>query len=313
MDPIKWKSKIILVKPEVTYALDSAPTAALNAMLMTDVQLTPMDGEDVSRNLERPFMGAQEELATALRATLTGSVELVGSGTPGVAPAWGPMLRACGVAEVVTVGTSVEYTPVSEGHESVVAHFQIGPWRHILIGARGTATLTVNAQGIPVAKVTLTGLFVMPADQARPSNVDVSKFQAPQIATKANTPTFTIGGLPFVMRSYELNLACDVQPRMLVGFEGVIIVDRNETLTATVEGVPYSTYNPFQRALSRTPTPVVLEHGTQAGGRVRIETGQTQQRRPTGFENNQGIAEWALGFIPLPSAAGNDQWKITLT
>ena len=313
MDPIKWKSKIIMVKPEASYGFDSAPTAALNAMLLTDVTIAPMEGEDVSRNLERPFMGAQEEFATALRATLTGSFELVGSGTAGVAPAWGPMLRACGVAEVITVGTSVEYTPVSENHESVVAHIQIGPWRHILLGARGTATLSVNAQGIPVAKVTLTGLFVLPADQARPSNVDLSKFQTPEIATKANTPTFTIASVPFVMRSFELNLACDVQPRMLVGVERVIIVDRNETISTTVEAVPYATFNPFQRARDRTLSAIVLEHGTVAGRRVRVETVQAQQRRPSGIENNQNIAEWSLVFIPLPSAVGNDQWKITLT
>lgn len=313
MDPIKWKSKIILVKPEATYATDPVPTAALNAMLLTDVQLQPMEGEDISRNLERPYLGAQEELATALRVVLTGSFELVGSGTPGVAPPWAPMLRACGVAEVVTVGTSVEYTPVSDGHESVVAHIQIGPWRHILLGGRGTATFTLNAQGIPVCRVTMTGLFVLPADQARPTGINLSAFQAPDIVTKANTPTFKIGELPFIMRSFELNLACDVQPRMLVGFEGVIIVDRNETLTATVEGVPYGTYNPFQIARDRTKAPVVIEHGMVAGRKVKIAVGQAQQRRPSGIENNQNIAEWALAFIPLPTDAGNDQWKITLT
>lgn len=313
MDPIKWKSKIILVKPEAQYATDPAPTAALNAMLLTDVQIQPMEGEDVSRNLERPYLGAQEELVTALRVVLTGSFELVGSGTPGVPPAWGPMLRACGVAEVITAGTSVEYTPVTDGHESVVAHLQIGPWRHILLGGRGTATFTLNAQGIPVARVTMTGLFVLPADQARPTDINLSAFQAPDIVTKANTPTFTIGAQPFVMRSFELNLACDVQPRMLVGFEGVIIVDRNETLTATVEGVPYATYNPFQVARDRTKAAVVIEHGKVAGRKVKIAVGQAQQRRPSGIENNQNIAEWALAFVPLPTDAGNDQWKITLT
>lgn len=313
MDPIKFDSKIILVKTEATYAVDSGPTAELNAILMTDVQLQPMEGESVSRNLERPYMGAQEELNTALRATLTGSVELVGSGTPGIPPAWGPLIRACGVAEVITANTSVEYTPVTDGHESIVAHFQMGPWRHIFLGSRATAVLSMNAQGIPVARITLTGLFVLPADQARPSNVNLSAFQRPDIVTAKNTPAFTIGAQPFIMRSYELNLGCDVQPRMLVGFEGIIIVDRNETLTTTVQAVPYATYNPFQRARDNTPAEVVIQHGNVAGRRVRIAAGQAQQRRPSGIENNQKIAEWALAFVPLPSAAGNDQWKITLT
>lgn len=313
MDPIYWKSKVFLVKTETEYATDPVPTAALNAMLLTDVQLQPMEGEDVSRNLERPYRGAQEELNTALRVVLTASVELVPSGTPGVAPAWGPMLRACGVAEVITVGTSVEYTSISEGDESVVAHIQIGPWRHVLLGGRGTATLTANAQGIPVARITLTGLFVLPADQAKPTNINLTAFQAPDIVTKANTPLFKIAGLPFVLRNFELNLGRDVQPRMLVGFEGIIIVDSNEALTVTVEGVPYATYNPFQRARDRTKALVEFEHGKDPGRRIRIAAGQAQQRRPSGIENNQNRAEWALAFIVLPTDAGNDQWKITLT
>jgi hypothetical protein len=309
--PISWKSKIVLVKSEgPDYAVDPAPTGALDAMLLTDVQLQPMEGEEVSRNLELPYMGAQETFVTAVRAVLTGSFELVGSGTAGTPPPWAPMLRACGVAQVVTATTSVEYSPVSDDHESVGIHFWIGPSRHILLGAKGTGVITMNAQGIPVCRVTLTGLFVLPADQARPV-VDLSKFQLPQIATKANTPGLTIAGVSFVMRSFELNLNNDVQPRMLVGVERIVIVDRNETLRTTVEAVPYAIYNPFQRALLNTRAAVVLEHGTIAGKLVTIRAGQAVQQRPGGLENNQNVVEWSLGFVPLP-AAGNDQWKITL-
>jgi hypothetical protein len=311
-EPIAWKSKIVLVKTEgATYGVDPTPTGALDAMLLTDVQLQPMEGEEVSRNLELPYMGGQETIVTAVRAILTGSFELVGSGTPGTPPPWAAMLRACGVAQIVTADTSVEYAPVSEGHESVGIYFWIGPSRHILLGAKGTAVLTVNANGIPVCRATLTGLFVLPADQSRPT-VDLTKFQIPQVATKGNTPGLTIGGLPFVMRSFELNLGCDVQARMLVGVERIVIVDRNETLRTTVEAVPYAVYNPFQRALLNTRTPVILDHGTVAGKKVKVATGQAVQQRPGGLENNQNVVEWSLGFLPLPDA-GNDQWKITLT
>ncbi len=313
MDPIKWKSKIILVKPEgAAYATNSAPTGAANAMLLTDVQLQPMEGEDISRNLELPYLGAQEEVPTGLRAVLSGTFELVGSGSVGVAPSWGPLLRACGVAEVITAGTSVEYSPVSDNHESVTASFQIGPSLHLLLGARGTATFTLNAQGIPVCRVTLTGLFLRPSDQARPA-VDLSAWQAPQIASKANTPLFTIGGAPFILRSYELNLGNDVQPRLLVGVERIVIVDRAEALTVTVEAVPYATYNPFAIAEDRTRQSVIIQHGTIVGRKVKIATPTSQQKRPTGIQQNQNIAEWPLAFTPLPTSAGDDQFKITLT
>lgn len=308
---INWKSKIILVKPEATYGVDPAPTGTLNAMLLTDVQLQPMEGEEVSRNLELPYLGAQEEVATGLRVVISGSFELVGSGTLGVAPAWGPLLRACGVAEIITADTSVEYVPVTDGHESVGVHFYIGASRHVILGTRGTAVVTVNAQGIPVVRVTMTGLFVRPADQARPS-VDLSKWQRPQVASKANTPTCTIGGIPFITRSYSLDLANQVEPRLLIGYEAILITDRNELLSMTVEAVPLATYNPYQRAEEGTRLPVVIVHGTTPATRVRIDAGQAAQRRPTGFENSQNATEWPLTFRPLPTSAGNDQWKISL-
>jgi hypothetical protein len=66
-------------------------------------------------------------------------------------------------------------------------------------------------------------------------------------------------------------------------------------------------------AEDRTRQAIALVHGTTAGKIVRVDAGQAQQRRLTGFENNQNVLEWPLAFTPLPTTAGNDQWKITLT
>lgn len=310
--PIFWKSKTILVKKETTYATDATPAAA-NAVLLTDVQFQPMEGEDVSRNIELPYMGAQDTIAAGLRAVLTGTFELVGSGTVGTAPAWSTLIRALGVAEVLTAGTSVEYTPVSNNHEADSIYFFIGPTRYVMLGCRGTGELTVTAQGIPAVRATLTGLFTLPSDQAAPT-IDLSGFQEPQIASKANTPVFTIGGVPFVMRSFGLNLGNDVQPRMLVGKEEIAIVDRSETVSCTVEAVPMATYNPYQMAISPRPRQAIaLQHGTIVGRKVAVSIPRAVQQRPTGLDNQQGVLEWPLTFTPLPTAAGNDQWKITLT
>ena len=87
---INWKSKIILAKIEANYGVDPTPTGAANAMLMTQVSFSPMEGEDVSRDLEFPYLAAQGKIPVGLRCRLRGRVELVGSGTAGVAPASPP-------------------------------------------------------------------------------------------------------------------------------------------------------------------------------------------------------------------------------
>lgn len=222
--------------------------------------------------------------------------------------------RACetigGCAIVGRIELGLDLRP--RGLKSVDQHSAYTGRRHQPDNRESLAREAHYAGRIPVCRGTWTGLFVTPADQARPQ-VDLTAFQAPQVASKANTPVYTIGGVPFVGRSYELNLGNDVQPRLLFNSERIVIVDRAEVLSLTVEAVPMATYNPYQRAIERTRTAIVIEHGTIAGRKVKIETPTAVQRRPTGIENQQGVVEWPLTFTPLPTDAGDDQWTITLT
>lgn len=306
-----WRSKSLLAKIEATYGIDPVPTGAANAILATNVTFSPMEGSDVQRNLERTYFASDPSVPAELRSQITFSVELVGSGAAGTAPGWGPLMRACGAAQVVTPATSVEYSPITDNAESVTLYFDVDGTLHKMRGTRGTAVFAVSANGIPQINFTMTGLFAVPAEAAKPV-VDYSIFQPPQIASTSNTPVFTIGGAPFILRDFSLDLANDVQPRILVGQEAILITGRNERLSATVEAVPVSTYNPMQLAQSATAQAIVLQHGTVAGRRVKIETPAAVQQRLQSYNQNQNILEWPLVFSPQPTA-GNDQWKITLS
>jgi hypothetical protein len=306
---IRWESKIILAKIETTYGVSSVPGAG-NAMLMTDVELKPMEGEDVSRNLERPYFGAQDELPVGLHSVLTGSVELVASGSLGVAPKWGPLARACALAEVITADTSVVYNPVAANLESVTIFMWIENTRYVMTGVRGKPTLMINAQGIPVIRFELTGLFNAPSEQSRVTP-DFTGWQDPLVATTANTPTFAIGGIAFVMRTSELDVGNQVEKRFLIGRDEIIIVDRAAMLSATVEALPLSTFNPFSRAIGLTNTAVSIVHGTTAGYRVGIDAPAGRVRRLTGLQQQQKIKEWPLR-VALKPVSGNDDFTITL-
>ncbi|MFN4191815.1 MAG: phage tail tube protein [Tabrizicola sp.] len=310
--PLYWDSKILLFKIETTYGVDAAPTAADNAVLATNVKFQPMEGTDVSRNLELPYLGAQGTIPNELHAKISFDVELAPSGTPGVAPAWGPLLRACGVAQVVNAGISVVYNPISTGHESGTMHLWIDSTRYVARGMRGTAKLELNAQGIGYLKFELTGLFVAPGELARPSPVNLTAFQKPQVATTANTPTFTIGGTAFVMRSFELDLKNQVEPRFLVGAEAILITQREDMIKTVVEAQPLSVFNPFVKALNQTADAITLVHGTGAGRVSTLSVQAAQMQRLQGLENAQKIKEWPLSLMPLP-VVGNDQWTLTLT
>ncbi|MCA0245788.1 MAG: hypothetical protein LCH93_04140 [Proteobacteria bacterium] len=304
-----WKKKVLLAKIETVYGTDPTPTGS-NAILGTNISLNPMEGEDVSRNLERPYFGGQEQLPTAVHAVLTFDVEMVGSGELGVPPGWGILHRGCACAEIVTADTSVEYAPISSTLESLTFYLNIDGNLHELNGSRGTFVGTINAQGIPVWRYTFTGLFVQPVAAAA-ATPDYTIWQAPQVATKANTPTFSIDGTAFRLRSFEFNRGAQVERRFLIGYEAIEIVDAVESLTCQVEAVALATYNPFT-APTGDPSPILLTHGTVAETRVKLSFPLSKQRRPS-YANEQNILEWPLTFDPLPSDAGNDQWAIELS
>jgi len=309
---IFWKEKVLLLKAEGTYGVDPTPTGAANAILATNVDLRPMEGDDVSRNLEQHFFGNQITKASALRAVLTFDTELAGSGSAGVAPAWGPIALACAFAQTIEADTSVTYTRVKNNQGSAHIYFWVGGTRYVLKGARGTGVMTLSAQGIPVVRWTLTGLWTAPTDTAQ-ATPTLTGWLDPKIAAKANTPTFTINGVTLKLRSYSLNFGSDVQVRLLVNHEEIIIVDHAEQLDVVVEAVALATLNPFALAVDPpTLVPVALVHGTVAGNIVTVNIPDAQMRRPAGLQNNQGFKEWPLVLAPIPDA-GNDQLSIVLT
>lgn len=310
---MNWNSKILLAKLETVYSTDPVPTGAANAVLFNanEVTLAPMEGQDVKRDIVRTYLGNPEMMPTALNAKLSFSTELAGSGAAGTAPPWGPLMRGCSMAEVISAGVSATYNPITSAPESVTFYFWVGATQHIFKGSRGTWDISVDANGIPKINWTFFGLWTQPAEVAA-AVPTYTPWQTPLTAGKTNTPTFSINAVAMVLRSYKFTLANDVQPRFLIGKEEMVVVDRSPELTATVEAVPLTTLNPYALAAARTKHAIVLTHGVTAGNIVTVNAATSQIHRPSGLENNQNVVEWPLKWWPRPNA-GNDELSIVCT
>ncbi len=307
---IRWAEKLLLAKIETTYGTDSSPVGG-DAVLATAVELSPMEGQDIERNLDKPYLGNDGSIAVDLHQKIKFRVELQGSGTAGTAPAWGPLLRACAFAQTVSVGTSVTYNPITAAHESASIYLFIGNTLYVMKGARGTVSLILNASGIPYLEFEFTSLFTMPAE-GTPPTPNYSGYQDPTEVSNATTPVFTIDGADYVLRNFKLDVANDVQGRFLIGDERVIIVDKAEMLEFQMVAVPLTTLNPYNLAKAKTKVEVIITHGTEAGKIATIDIPALQIQRPSGLAEAQGITEWPLRGKPIP-VNGNDQFTLTLT
>ena len=310
---ISWKSKVFLAKIEAAYGTDPTPTGALNAILAKNIRLQPMEGQDVARDVELPWLGGQSTIPVDLHAKLSFSVEATPSGTVGTPPPWGVLVAGCGTVEVSTPGTSVVYARAASNHTSVTLYLWIGGTLYKLKGARGTVTMRVNASGIVYLDFEFTGLFVQPTDtvQAAPT-LAAQIARRPKVASAANTPVFTYNSVPLVMRSFSLALGNVVEPRFLINSHSVVITDWAESIEATVEATALATLNPFALAEAQTAAPLALTHGTVAGSILSLAMPAVQLQRLQSLENQQNIKEWPLRGVPL-AVNGNDQWSMTLT
>lgn len=306
-----WRDQVILAKKGATYGVDSVPAAATDAMLATvDITIEPLAGQEVQRDLARPFLGHQgvEFVGTHVRAEF--SIELAGSGAAGTAPAYGVLLRACGLAETIVAATSAAYEPVSSTPEWVDIYMVLADVRHVLLGARGTFVIDVAPSQIPRLRFTFLGLLGPIAD-AVVTGADISAFQRPRPASKANTPVATIHGLSAPVESFQFTLGNQVEPRMLINHESIEIVDRQSVGTAVLEAKSLATKDWFAIAMDRTRGAVALQQGTAAGNIVTLSAAAVEIGRP-GYGQTQQIVN---NTIPLMfcSDAGDDEFALTFT
>lgn len=304
-----WRKKALLLKTEVTYGTDPTPSGAANAIQATEVSINPMEGSDVSRNIDKPYLGGDDVILIDSYVTISFKIELAGSGVAGTAPAWGPVLLACGFEETIVAVTSVTYTPVSTAFGSATIYFNVDGILHKILGVRGNATLMFE-RGVPMLSFTMQGLFVQPTDTALPT-VDLTDFQTPKPTSSTNTPTLTLAGVALEVERLEINIGNQVENRFLVNSEAVRIADRSVTGSLVCEAVALATFNPYARADARTKGALALVHGTEAGNIATIGCPVVGVGRPAVGES-QGITTWTLPLMMLPSS-GNDDISIALT
>jgi hypothetical protein len=106
--PLLSRKRLILTKIEATYGTDSSP-AGTDAVLVRNLEITPIEAETVSRDLIRPYLGNSAQILSQTRVVITFEVELAGSGTAGTASRVDSLLRSCGFA-ATTTGSAVTGT-----------------------------------------------------------------------------------------------------------------------------------------------------------------------------------------------------------
>jgi len=308
----------ILVKTEVTYGVDSVPTGAANAMLVSNATFN-LAYNNVERNFIRPYFGGSGQLAGTRFVEINFEVELANSGTAGTAPAWGPVLRACGMAEaILATPARVEYTPVSASFSSVTIYYHIDGVRRVALGAMGNVEIMLNEGAAPMLRFSMVGLDGGRTATADPT-VTLTAFRAPQVVTDVNSGDINLGctyaagvlssGTVYPSRGLSINLQNTVSRKALLGGQAVQISDRNVQGSMQLDLTAAQEVSFMTDINANTNTTLGFTHSTGAGVGIVLHAPQVQRIDPTDqeYEGDVHIGQ-SLRFTP--TTAGNDELRL---
>ncbi len=304
----RWRKLAMLHKLEATYGTDAAPLAA-DAIIGSNVTFTPIEGQEVSRDLLLPYMGNQGVVLAGIYARVEFDIEIAGAGAAGTVPKYGSVLRVSGMSETIEADESVTYDIVEDAVESGSLYFVSDKVQHVLLGGQASIAPSFVPSAIPHYRVTYLGLLGTITDVGAMPAVSMAGWTTPLHVSKANT-TMTLHGWSSVAESLSIDLGNTLTPRFLIGDEKILISDRSSTGTAVVEARALSEINWFDRALNRTRGPLSLIHGKTAGNIVEVNAPAIEVGRPTQGQTN-GIINYSLPLSLCP-VTGLDELQIVV-
>jgi hypothetical protein len=307
-------NEALFAKIETTYGTDSVPVAGTNAILFHGLQIVPLDK---LRLFQRPAVRAS---LGSLQQTYGGSLggirfdaEIKGSGSLGVAPEVGPLLRACGLGETIVGATSVTYAPVSTAHESISIYaFEFGRVRHIFTGCRGNVSIRFTTGEPVMGSFEFLGKRGTVTDQTQPVPT-ISSIVPVNVKGMATT----IGGVSgLIVQDYELaiNNQVEVPPNLndTEGYGNVTIVKRDPTLSLMKHSELIATINPYADIIAGTARALASGTlGSTAGNRLALTCAQMHYR---GIElgEAEGFRNRRLTF-GLHEAAADSEFSLAFT
>jgi hypothetical protein len=311
------KNTLIVAAVQATLGTDALPTGAANAVLVSDMSLTPLDAQNIDRNLIRGFFGGSEQLVGPGSVKLSYTVELAGSGTAATAPAWGKLLQGCAVGEgLLTTPARVEYTPVSTGLKSLTQYYYDDGVLHKLLDCMGDVTLSAKVGERPVLKFDWVGL-----DGGVSAAADTGTFtpwKKPVAMTKANVVDIVLGasyatgaltgGTPYPSTGLELKFGNQVNYTAMLSSETVDITDRASTGSIELELTPAQEVALMAAVKANTTQSLAIKIGLAAGNTIIVFAPAAQLLNPKLVEKNgKRLIGFDVRFVPLN---GNDEWRI---
>lgn len=303
-----WPKQYALVKTESDIGVDASPDLSNRLEAVNEFSPEPYAGDTATYNELRPYLGASPEVNVAPNTALSITVPLVGSGSAGSPPAFGALLRACGLAETVST-SSVVYNPISEEFETCTIYYVLDNQLHKMTNAIGTPSINVTAGDFPTIQFDMIGTYNHPEAAGQYSGTPPS--QPTVIPANHINTVCSVQGYKAMTQSYVLNGNTSPTHRSLIGGEEFRITDRDSGGTVQFDAPDLSQkdfFSAVETSNGVTKGVIELTHGTQSGNTVKVTESQAQLSSIS-VQDQDGVAQYSMNHKALPEN-GNDEFTL---
>lgn len=306
---------LMLSKVETVYGTYATPAPATDASIVFGYTMTPMESEEVRREIERGFSGTNPSIPTAIRQRHRFSQELTGAGTATGVAHWAKHLRACQFGAAVPGASDCSYPLVGSGDGGSIslAGNKGNAFDLRGKGGRGNATLRFVEKQLPSIEFDIMALLqddtnIITANV--PTGVVLPSYPVPQEVSLLNT-VVTLDGVTLGVRSFELDMGNKTEYYSTTAVRQVIFSkDQSGTYRAPTGRCVFelpdpATKNFFPTIRSGAPVAFSLIHGLTAGNIIELTSANAVLGRAEfSVEANRIFLNADIQFVA--SAAGDD-------
>ncbi len=313
------KKTVILFKIETTAGVDAVPTGAANAMQALDLQITPLEANNVDTNIMAAWYGNSPNLVGSASVKCSFSVLLGGSGTAATAPAWGAPLLACGCAETtgLTVPNRVEYLTATESLKTGTLYWYDDGLLHKLLGCMGNVKIVAKEGEAPKLSFDFVALDGG-VSAATNATAVLTAWRLPPSVTRANVTDINLGctyaagalaaGTAYNSRGLSLDFGNQVDFVPLLTTQQVVLSDRKMSGSVSLELSAAQEVVQIASVKANTLTSIGFVIGTTTGNKILLHLPSVQLTNPK-KEEVKGVRLIGFDLRALP-VAGNDELRI---
>ena len=315
------RNTVILAKVETTSGTDATPTGASDAVLVSNMTITPLDAQNVSRDLVRGYFGGSEQLVATASVKCSFSVELAGSGAAATAPQWGDLLLGCAMAESsLTTPNRFEYTPLSSALKSLSIYYYDDGVLHKLLYCMGNVKLSAKIGERPMLNFDFVGVDggISATTNASPT---LTAWKTPPTMAKANVVDITLGstyatgaitgGTVYSSNGLELDFGNAVQYVPTLSSESVDITQREVTGSMELDLTAANEVSFMATVKANITQSLALTIGTATGNKMIIHAPAVQLINPSKRDvNGRRFIGYDLRLVPTAAGSGNDELRI---